>query len=292
MGACGDNVRTILDDLKSSWYFRIWAFLWFVLVVVAFAALIMIGMKSERNIKHEEFSMWIENASSIDFPSFHIRVHTPLGRERGEQNFTSVVCDHAQFPLSTTACKDYHGDIIPKAYCFAIQGTGVTAINKWGSHDTDFIRCRINSTVVRERENTLLAFELEDENAARFSGDQYPQLWIGPSAEAWVELEKNVIRTREGKDFVDWQRKVVYLSNSRPNASDIVEYHIITTIPSFRVNHVELRDPEIGWMAAGEVGGFAFLGVIIHTIVMMLVGICLDNDSRFLRSGSSGHQPL
>jgi len=292
MGACGDNVRTILDDLKSSWYFRIWAFLWFVLVIVAFAALILIGMKSERNLKHEEFSMWIENASSIDFPAFHVRVHDPYEREPYQQTFNNVTCDHGGFPLTTTTCKPYHGQVLPKTVCFAIQGNGITAVNKLGSHDTDFVRCRINSTVTSFHQNTLVAYELEDDNAARFSGDQFPQLWIGPSADAWVELEKNIIRTREGKDFVDWGRKVVYLSNSRTNTTEYLIYDIITVIPSFRVNHVELRDPEIGWMAAGEVGGFAFLGVIIHTIVMMLFGICLDNDSRFLRSGSSGHQPL
>jgi len=37
-----------------------------------------------------------------------------------------------------------------------------------------------------------------------------------------------------------------------------------------------------GWMTVGDIGGIAFFGVILHTIVMIIVGLFLANSSTFL----------
>jgi hypothetical protein len=55
-------------------------------------------------------------------------------------------------------------------------------------------------------------------------------------------------------------------------------------IESFGVEHYEQRSVYNGWMAMGDVGGFAFFLLILHTIVMLGVGVFLANDSRFLHS--------
>jgi hypothetical protein len=66
-------------------------------------------------------------------------------------------------------------------------------------------------------------------------------------------------------------------------------YYVVSTIiESFGVEHLEQRSLYNGWMAMGDVGGFAFFLLILHTIVMLGVGVFLANDSKFLHS--DGHE--
>lgn len=48
------------------------------------------------------------------------------------------------------------------------------------------------------------------------------------------------------------------------------------------MRHIVEYDSYNGWMALGDIGGFAFFMMILHTMVMMCIGVCFNNDSQFL----------
>jgi len=289
MGACGENARLIVDDLKTSWYFRVWCLLWAVCAIVAFSALIILAHRSQQEIKEEEFQMWVENATEIPFPKFHFRIHTEADIPR-VQNFTSKRCTHNGAFLTTTTCAPWRGINPSPETCFAVNTDGIVAENKWEDWQDLFINCEITTAGVDADKNLLIAWELEGENVGTYGGNSFASIWIAPNDKAWVMLEKALIQggRKQPKWIEVWERTLLYHStNASPNF-----YNVSTIIGTFRVNHIELKDPSIGWVGAANVGGFAFFVILIHTIVMSLFGICLDNDSKFLRGNDSGHRPL
>jgi len=63
-------------------------------------------------------------------------------------------------------------------------------------------------------------------------------------------------------------------------------FNIDIKIGVFDVFHYEQTDFYTGWMATSDIGGAAFFLVIIHTIVMGLVSLCLENNSKYLKGTS------
>jgi len=105
---------------------------------------------------------------------------------------------------------------------------------------------------------------------------------------AWVLLRKAVYNTDQltghdstGVDF--WHRDLVYHST----ATTLGHYSITTMISSFRVEHFEVADTYNGWMAVGDIGGFVFWMVVLHTFAMIMVGLAFPNDSGFLQNKTS-----
>jgi hypothetical protein len=254
---------------------------------MVFVALIILGDRSTRAAKEEDWSVWFENATEIEFPSFHLRVQDP------SQTITAASCIHGTAFLTTGDCS-YGGD---RTQCFKIEGKGIYAYNKWGEPiQNTQITCTVNTTGFAPGQNIQLAWERDPHHgysANPYHGAEY----ISPNNQAWVSLEKRIITPldrgdRNESSFHFWRMRLQYHSSV-----SLQGYYVITTlIDTFGVEHWVQRDAYNGWMATGDIGGFAFFLLILHSIVMIGVGIFLNNDAKFLRGAPEGssaeHAPI
>jgi len=268
-----DNVRLLVEDFKTSWYFRIWSLFWVVCAILAFVCLIILGMRSTEAQKEKDWNTWFENASSIEFPNFRFKLLDP------QDNFivSSINCTHGPLGISYTQCRS--GE--PMTRCFAVSSGTVNAFNQWDEpFDNYRITCAFNTTGTAA-ENQMVAWEVENAGNS-FNARPYHTTLIGPNNNMWVMLEKVIIKPLHTDGFIDWQKKVVHHST----VHEIGYYRVSTFIQTFRVAHFEQQVSYNGWMAMGGFGGFAFFLLILHTMVMIIAGFVLTNDSKFLhRSG-------
>jgi len=264
VGQFFEDIKVLLHDLKTSWYFRVWAVLWFVCALMTFIALIILGARSTESREERPLRFWTEHMPSMTFPNYHLRLVDP------NQQFTSVYCYRTGGLLLQTSACSYGG---PINQCVQIPASSITVTSTPGQRaDATDIICQLNTTSVALTDNVMVAWELEPQ--PQYVGDI---TYISPNGWAVVELSKEIFRHRDG-DRVDWFKRLYYQSTV-----NIPGYYTISTaIRTFRVGHFEEGEGFDGWMAMGDVGGFAFFLLILHKIVMLGIGIFLVNDSKFL----------
>src|SRR4051794_20725853 len=113
MGQLFEWIRNIIIDLKESWYFRIWSFLWLVCFLATFSGLIILSQESDQSGKRDDYSYYVQNASSLQFPRFHIRIS-------GDSPYVfngSVVCYHKGFAVFNVPCDNNE----PTTKCVAVN---------------------------------------------------------------------------------------------------------------------------------------------------------------------------
>jgi len=263
------NLRLIWEDIKHSWYFRVWAFLWLFCVVFTFAVLILLGQASTQAQLEPTFHFWAENASSLHFPSF--RFFDPINQFENE-----VQCVHNGKLLQTVACAPRHdGKIIDITHCQAVIAHNEVAENTWGDWRERAIHCNFSCNE-KTNPNQLVSFEIEGE-FARF-GPSHGVLWFGPNNNTWILLDKSTIKFRGRERMVEWERDLVYHSTVHTPGF----YRVALIINRFFVNHVDEGYKYDGWRALGEIGGFAYFLLLLHAFMMILVGICLNNNAKSL----------
>jgi len=268
MAETPSNIKRILHDLQTSWYFRIWLLMWIVCAIVTFACLIILGSRSNKGNEHQDIQIWRENATTLNFPQFHIRVG-------GSESFVilSYQCSYMGTPLQTMACAGQQ----PSNQCFAVNSSGIAVANNISSpQEESRIECSIFTT--NTSGSTLLAFEIEGANVASYGGNSYASVWFSANDRTWVMLEK-AFYSASGQVLTLWDRTLLYHSTVSVPGS----YNLTVILGSFIVQHWDQVNSYNGWMSTGDVGGFAFFCVIIHTILMAVVGIALDNNSTLLK---------
>jgi len=274
MGATTDNFHRISHDLRNSWWFRHWALLWLVGFILTLVALGVLGKKAEVAGSDLDYHVWFENATQLYFPRFHFRIP---GDGFGI-TFTGKKCMHNGLSLSTVPCEEWEGQVPSLSTCFALPVENIYATNEWNAPETDpRIDCFLNTTGnPNNTEDALIALELEGPNHAD-GGNSYASVWIAPNDRAWVLLFNSKL-TYHKRTYEEWFRKLVYHSTvSNPGM-----YHVEVILSSFFIRHVEQADSYTGWRALGDVGGFAFFMLLLQSMIMLIVGFCFKNDSKFL----------
>jgi hypothetical protein len=273
-----EKLRQIGHDVAHSWYFRFWGVMWIVFAVVVFAGMIILSKSSNTAAKDRDVTMWIENATSITFPRFHIRTD-----HRGNETITTAECSYEGQFLEPQLCQSWKGMAPSLQTCNAFASDTIVARNDW-SRDDSRIYCTIQTTGVGQEGNTMVAFELEGTNVFSSGGNMYASIWLAPNDNAWVMLEKSVLQANKKHPQIElWQRTLLYHStSSMPNY-----YNVTAIMGSYFVVHYEPKDVYNGWMAIGDIGGVAFFMVILHTIAMIVLGLFLTNTSQFLSGSDS-----
>jgi len=279
-GSLIDNVKAILEDFKGSWYFRVWGSLWGVCAVMVFVVLILLGGRSDRAGQEKEWRFWIENASSITFPKFHFRI-----MEDGQTFIRStMVCSHSGMTLHNQQC--LNGDP-GMTTCFALGDSIVSNALTAFDNGNNRIDCKMNTTATLPTQNLMMAWEIEGGTGSM--GGTSDTVYVQPNNMAWILLQKTIIQPLNvpgaSNGYEAWNKDLVYHS-SEANPGF---YQISVILNNFRVDHIEQVDGYNGWMALGGIGGFAFFMLILHTLIMIVVGIFLTNDSKFLRGGASSY---
>jgi len=267
------SIGKIVHDITHSWYFRIWGALWVFCAIVVFAALIVLSMRSSSAANEQDIRFWITTENQIYFPRFHLRM---TGNETILQSNCWLRSGAA---VGTTTCQPWNGHVFPPNSCLAVNSDSIAAVNNPNTglqfDDNERVYCNI-STTGNSSGNTLIAWEIEG-NETQIGSNSYASIWIAPNNAAWVMLEKSIIGTPTG-DEIAWRRSLLYHSTV-----SVPGYYLVNTIVgSFQVSHWYPTDSYNGWMSIGQIGGFAFFLVILHSMVMLILGIFMTNDSKLL----------
>jgi len=122
---------------------------------------------------------------------------------------------------------------------------------------------------------------------ANFGGYSYSGTWFSADNAAWIMLEK-AFYTSSGQVLTMWDQTLLYHSTVAPPGV----YNVSVILGSYMVQHWDQENMYNGWMSTGDVGGFAFFCIMIHTILMALVGIALDNNSTLLKGNKDRQDPM
>jgi len=267
------RIGEITEDLKTSWYFRIWAFLWLVCAIVSFVALIIISEASRIEGEEGSARIWFERTPKINFPDFFIFAPRDM-------KIQSSVCAFQGKVIAQTDCTGWAHDAGHS--CVAFTGSAQQAY--WDSKDfyTNRIDCNITTDLTRWNftEDMLIGWDLLHTHPG---GDNaLGPIWVRPTELSWVLITKKEWNSKQGSGAF-WDRVLEYHeTQSIPG-----RYRIQTVIDAFFVEHIDYGTHDNGWRALGSIGGFAFFTYILHTIVLSIVGLCINNDSHFLNPSGS-----
>jgi len=126
----------------------------------------------------------------------------------------------------------------------------------------------------------LVRFQVEGYYLANWGGSLHDSVLFGPNNDAWILLSKSYFQYANQDNVQEWEKELVYHSVDSNNG----DYRVSVVLRSFIVHHHEQKSKYDGWMAIGGSGGFAYFMTILQVIVMLFVGIVLNNDSKFLAS--------
>jgi len=266
MAGFGAKTSLFFDDLKSSWYFRIWVFGWLFAAILTFICLIILGQRATEIQKEQPWRLWIENAPQIAYPEFVIKTNS----DEANNTITSTFCEwgsRSQHPVivNTAACSN--GE--PLTRCVFVGANGYYA-----SQSENHLDCKIN--VTGPNADKVLLFQIYEQ--ATFGASI---MWVAPNDNAVIYLTKTIIQPK-GKDAsVIWSHQISYHST-------VVEgdfFYVRISFDNFAVFHWQEDSGFDSWLSVGGIGGFAFFMLIMHTVFMTIVGTCLPNESKFLNSG-------
>jgi len=270
-----DKIKQIFHDLGHSWYFRVWSLLWIVSVIIVFSALVILSEKSASDQQQQDIAMWITNASSIKFPRFHFRLD-----HRGDEIFNDYACTFGSQSLSPAACQGFPGTQPPPMnQCIAWNSDSFTAMNDLSIMDADSrIYCEITTTGTGQLGNEMMSFGLEGQNVFGGAG-LISSTFFAPCDATWLMLQKNTLQQAHGGETIElWGTDLLY--HSTLNQTNL--YNVTVIMGSYYVNNFQPRNSYNGWMTVGDIGGVSYFMLIIHTLVMIIVGLFLSNSSTFL----------
>ncbi|PRP83582.1 hypothetical protein PROFUN_09131 [Planoprotostelium fungivorum] len=266
-----NRIGVIVDDLKSSWYFRVYALLWLVCAITGFVGLIHFGKEATRLSNEHSQRSYLVKTDSQTFPNigFLIPNNGPNGQE---YQILSLDCTGptvdgvnatTQPKLITKSCSD---TIFFKEQkrCLYVQTDKVIK-----SVD-EALRCvaTFNNTVAGEHVEIIMS---NDVNLAR-----NPQYLVGTT--------QDITLSKIYKDDEFFFRRT---ANERNGASDVTLFHATFRFADLYEHHqVTDDDAYTRWQSAADIGGFGFFLYILHSIVMFFVSLFLENNSVFLNGGA------
>jgi len=284
MGQAVAKFQLIWEDIKTSWYFRIYAITWLLFAVTTFSSLIILGQRATAGQSRGIWSLWIENAATgLTFPPFTVR----LADDEQQNIIDSVVCRGSDGYLNlvpTEPCPD--GSPYPSK-CVYVQADHASAATPT---DNGF-DCYFNVTApASNMQDKILLIQINETNSFGPS-----TLYVNPNSNAWVSIGKTGVN-----DGSSAQENFIY-HLSLTYRTTVIQgdfFNVHFAYDSFSVFHWFKSMGYDTWLSVGGIGGFAFFMVILHTAFMWLIGLCLTNDSKFLihneheSSSSSSYQNI
>jgi len=210
----------------------------------------------------------------LAYPAFQVRTQD----DENQNQISSVTCrttpadgGHSML-IQTTPCIDNS----PITSCVLVHSDQATP----ATQQNNGFDCYFNITAPTGANKMLLVQISED------SGFGTTTTWIQPNSNAWMLLTRTDVASGSKKDQVIWHTNIVYHSTVPSNEFFNVKFVYNT----FAVFHWYESIGFDAWLSVGGAGGFAFFMVILHTILMLLIGLCIPDDSKFLHSTSAGEK--
>jgi len=241
----------------------------------------ILGMESIASKKLPVMNTWIENATHLTFPRFHFKT-------QGNEYIQGIDCLRNNVVIPTGVCNLTElGESPPGlSNCIAVHADTITVENKRKSPLGDVeVYCMVKT--VGSSNNSLLEWGLEGMNVGPFGPNAFSGVYILPTQNAWVLLEQRTIHpSKHLPRQTQWSRSLVYHTSESQSGY----YGVTTIIGTFYVEHMEPADVYDGWRSFSDIGGFMFFLCVIHTILMLAVGIIFENNSKFLNKTSDENE--
>jgi len=272
MGNLSAKASALFDDLKHSWYFRIYIFFWVFFAILTFVALIILGERATQVQKNPTWRLWVENPNTLAFPDFQVRTNI----DESENSIEGPICGCAAGSSATypaiTACSG-----LAMNKCFAVSGSQCTGtLNNNGSPTaTNNLDCTFNVTGPNSGDRVILVVFTDEANFGN------SVTYVQPQQNAVIGLVKTVVKGN-GVSSNLWGRNLMYQSSVSEGGLFAVRFQYDT----FTVFHWVEDSGFDSWLSVGGIGGFAFFMLILHTILMTIVEICIPNESKFLKGGA------
>jgi len=277
------KVQQIIEDLKQSWYFRFYALLWLIFLIVGFVALGILANRSAQTTMQKDGKIWWTENKSMTFPRFHF--HTGIAFT-GNEIITNISCMYQNTPVQIGLCKPFNGQVPSLFVCAAVYGDYITITNNNQSNDPRGfgIDCNISTTGSINEVGQMIAFGLEGSNNLIGMEDPHVAVWIAPTSLAVIELDREIV-TVNGITGTYWDRSLFYLSDVTTGPGN---YQIFILLDGFGALNYGVQNMYNGWRSTADVGGFAYFLLMLHTALMILLGFFFTNNSSFLKaSGTS-----
>jgi len=269
-----DQVRYILYDLKYSGYFRAWAIIWFVCFVFSFSVLIMLSQRADEAGNERDIHLQVSQYTQMTFPRFHFRISNMAIKGAA---FYRKSCTHNGAMVLTAPCQDIQGVTPSVDVCFAVTSDQIVVTPSQTDHKT--ITCVME---VNGYNDTMIAWGLEGAQAV--GSNSYADIYVASNNDAYVMVSQ-VNLLVNGQTIANWDRSLVYHSSVAIPGHFVVK----TKISSFFVSSLSRKDSYDGYRAMGDIGGFFYFMVIIHTFLMIIIGAFLSNTSKFLGGETTTH---
>jgi len=272
-----DKLKQIGHDIKNSWYFRFWGILWAIGVIVTFAAFVAV-IATDRRVNET----WMDFSTTMTIPNFHFRVD-----HLSSQTFIgNINCNFNGIPLYPQQCNRPEDSDMTK--CQAIHPTQPAVMIR-GDRTQRTVNCTFLTNGTGP-EGDIMAFELEGDHIfSQTDGMGDTATWFGPNSMTWLIMKKRVFQWKSFEVDV-WDTVPIYHSTifQQNNFSAAV------MIGEFLVMHINPREMYSGWVVFGAVGGTGFFMTILASIIMIIVGIFLNNNSTFLNPNAANpsYSPL
>jgi len=278
-----NSIALIIDDLKHSWYFRIWFLLWIGAAIAGFGALIFFGNYAT-NMNHEQTirDYTIEKHSQT-FPDFEFRLH-----------WNQV----SNYTISEAKCK---AGILSNSFSFnnfkvTLKTEPCAADQKFGPGECWLIRAG-SVTVTNTTQGIYCAVFLQAKPGTPALTDESRQLGLSFPGERWHEgyvswatgghelvvshLKKHVFNTNGGRVIYD-KTLSVYPSREVPPPTQDEFFWFLRFSDLNDLHTIADEDTYPRMFSAADIGGFGFLVYCLHAIIMFFVGLVFANNSAFL----------
>eukprot|EP01120_Amphizonella_sp_Union-15-10_P006409 TRINITY_DN2044_c0_g1_i2.p1 TRINITY_DN2044_c0_g1~~TRINITY_DN2044_c0_g1_i2.p1 ORF type:complete len:174 (-),score=17.33 TRINITY_DN2044_c0_g1_i2:1-522(-) len=137
------------------------------------------------------------------------------------------------------------------------------------------IKCTVSVTQPNAVDDIMITWEIAGQSDQSIDPSA---TWIASNNDAWVLLTKSVYWNTKGKSKDLYDQRLVYHSSE----SEFLLFNVTVVYNSFEVWNYE-EESYTGWSSIGQIGGFWFYLVVMHTLAMVAVGVVLPNKSVFLR---------
>jgi len=271
MGNFSTRMEAFVHDLKTSWYFRVYLFVWLLLACAAFAGLVTFAARSSYNNSVSPALIYITNVSQIPFPSFTIQ--TNQGDSQNQIGYT-----YCWFPqgssnqlVTSPPCSG-----TPSQTCVTVNASAITATP---SNNAIYCSITLNTPNSPNVDKTLV---ITFDGSSSLGGVTYVQ----PNNHAVILLQETIVDVWDDDDDSPaylWDSDVVYQSTVQNGTN----FQLTMMINSFDVISFLDSDGFDAWQSAGAIGGFSFLMYVVFHIFMGIVGCVITPDSKFLGIGGS-----
>lgn len=283
MGETKTKFALFVEDLRASWYFRIWLVLWVICFIAFLVGFGELTKRSSYGLREPDWRIYFKNytTSGLQFP--RIRFRTAVDLVQFDTN--SIYCylrkdGGLKVPFTPQQCLGFPNTTLNQ--CFAIDATSTTTYpDKWGVASLD---CSFDTLTQAQIVNHAVGWEIDNKDSVGFSAT-----WIRPNNDAWVYINKINIKAKGYPTFTVWNNNLLYHSTVATNST---YFFVQTKIESFLVPTYEEYDFYTGLQAASDFGGFAYFMSLLMTACLIIAGLIFENNSRFLgaeeQTGNSG----